>query len=52
MKPISAKDLAVKAKQKATNEEHPSWAAKKQQSAMMSKIDVFAGAKTTFDDSD
>ena len=37
---------------KAPKSEHPSWIAKKQQSAQSSKIDVFAGTKITFDDSD
>ena len=32
--------------------EHPSWLAKKQQAALSSKIDVFAGTKTTFSDDD
>ena len=48
------KKLKEKEKQNKTVEkaEHPSWLAKKQQSAMTSKIDVFAGTKTTFSDDD
>ena len=45
--------LKEKEKQKVPEKkEHPSWLAKRQQSSLSSKIDAFAGKKTTFSDDD
>lgn len=49
MRKLKEKEKLKKEKQK---EEHPSWLAKKQQASLSSRIDAFAGKKTTFSDDD
>ena len=52
MKRLKEKEKEKEKEKVSAKAEHPSWLAKKQLSSLTSKIDVFAGKKTTFSDDD
>ncbi|XP_063687520.1 serum response factor-binding protein 1-like [Bolinopsis microptera] len=52
MKRLKEKEKEKEKEKVSVKAEHPSWLAKKQLSSLTSKIDVFAGKKTTFSDDD